>query len=71
MNKILGIGNGNYVDTLLSKKRFHLKLTNCQPMTKYSMASHVTYCILGTLIKTYHLAISFTLNQRIFNIKSW
>ena len=71
MNKILGIGNGNYIDTLLSKKRFHLKLTNCQPMTKYSMASHVTYCILGTLIKTYHLAISFTLNQRIFNIKSW
>ena len=31
MNKILGIGNGNYIDTLLSKKCFHLKLTNCQP----------------------------------------
>ena len=70
MNKILGISNGNYLDTLLSKKCFHLKLTNCQPLTTYSMASHVTYCILGTLIKTYHLAISFILNQRIFNIKS-
>ena len=29
MNKILGINNGNYVDMLLSKKYFHLKLTNC------------------------------------------
>ena len=29
MNKILGISNGNYIDTLLSKKCFHLKLTNC------------------------------------------
>ena len=57
MNKILGISNGNYIDTLLSKKCFHLKLTNCQPLTTYSMASHVTYCILGTSIETYHLAI--------------
>ena len=71
MNKILGISNGNYIDTLLSKKCFHLKLTNCQPLTTYSMASHVTYCILVTSIKTYHLVISFTLSQRIFNIKSW
>ena len=28
MNKILGISNGNYLDMLLSKKCFHLKLTN-------------------------------------------
>ena len=71
MNKILGISNGNYVDTLLLKKCFHLKLTNCQPLTTYSMANHVTYCILATSIKTYHLAISFTLSQRMFSIKSW
>ena len=71
MNKILGIGNGNYLDILLSKKRFHLKLTNCQPLATYSMANHATYCTLGTSIKRYHLAISFTLSQRIFNIKSW
>ena len=70
INKILGISNGNYVDTLLSKNCFHLKLINCQPLTTYSTANHVTYCILGTQIKTYHLEISFTLNQRIFNIKS-
>ena len=29
MKKILGINNGNYIDMLLSKKYFHLKLTNC------------------------------------------
>ena len=63
MNKILGISNGNYIDMLLSKKMFHLKLTNCQPLTTYSMANHVTYCILATSIKTYHLEISFTLSQ--------
>ena len=71
MNKILGISNGNYIDTLLSKKCFHLKLTNCQPQTTYSMANHVTYYILTTLIKTYHLVISFTLSQRMFSIKIW
>ena len=71
MNKILGINNGNYIDTLLSKKCFHLKLTNCQPLAIYPIAGHVTYCILVTSIKTYHLVISFTLNQRTFNIKSW
>ena len=71
MNKILGISNGNYIDTLLSKKMFSFKLTNYQPLTTYSTASHVTYCILVTSIKTYHLEISFTLSQRMFSIKSW
>ena len=47
MNKILGINNENYIDTLLSKKYFHLKLTNCQPQITYLMVSQVTYCILG------------------------
>ena len=65
MNKILGISNRNYIDTLLSKKTFSLlKLTNCQPLTTYSTTSHVTYCILGTSIKTYCLVISFTLSQK-------
>ena len=71
MNKILGISNGNYIDTLLSKKCFHLKLTNYQPLTTYSTANHVTYCILATSIKTYHLEIFFILSQRMFSIKSW
>ena len=47
-----------------------LGIRNSQPLTTYSMASPLMYCILGTSIKTYHLAISFTLSQRIFNIKS-
>ena len=70
MNKILGINNENYIVTLLLKKYFHSKLINCQPRITYIMASQVIYCILGTLTKTYHLVISFTLSQRIFNIKS-
>ena len=70
MNKILGINNENYIDMLLLKKHFHLKLTDCQPQITYLTVSQVTYCILGTLIKIYHLVISFTLSQRIFNIKS-
>ena len=71
MNKILGISNGNYIDRLLSKKWFHLRLTNCEPIKTYSTVSHVMCCILATSIKTYHLAISFTLSQRMFSIKSW
>ena len=71
MNIIPGISNGNYIDMLLSKKCSHLKLTNYQPLTTYSMANHVTYYILATSIKTYHLEISFTLSQRMFSIKSW
>ena len=62
---------GPYMNTHYCRKRcFHLKLTNCQPLTTYSMASPLMYCILGTSIKTYHLVISFTLSQRIFNIKN-
>ena len=68
MNKILGISNGNYIDTLLAKKMFSFKVN--KPQTTYSMASHVTYFILVTSIKTYHLEISFTLSQRMFSIKS-
>ena len=72
MNKILGISNGNYIDMLLSKKVFSFKINKLSTtdMTTYSMVNHVTYCILATSIKTYHLVISFTLSQRIFNIKS-
>ena len=64
MNKIMGINNGNYIDMLLSKKRFLLNLASYQPQITYSMASYVTYCTLGTLVKTYHLVILFTLSQK-------
>ena len=70
MNKILGISNGNYIDTLLSKKIFSFKINKLSTTTTYSTANHVTYYILVTSIKTYHLAISFTLSQRMFSIKS-
>ena len=69
MKKILGIDNENYIDTLLTKKYFHLKLTNCQPWITYITTSQAIYYLQGTLIKIYHLAISFTLNQGLFNIK--
>ena len=32
MNKILGIGNGNYLDTLLSKKMFSFKINKLSTM---------------------------------------
>ena len=51
-NKIVGINNEYYIDTLLSKKYFHLKLTNCQPQITCLMVSQVMYYVLGTLIKT-------------------
>ena len=71
MNKILGISNGNYIDMLLSKKMVSFKINKLSTTDTYSMANHVTYCILATSIKTYHLAISFTLSQSMFSIKSW
>ena len=71
MNKIVGINNENYIDTLLSKKIFSFKINKLSTTITYLTVSQVTYCILGTFIKTYHLVISFTLSQRIFNIKSW
>ena len=71
MNKILGISNGNYIDTLLSKKMFSFKINKLSTTDNILKADHVTYCILVTSIKTYHLEISFTLSQRMFSIKSW
>ena len=71
MNKILGISNGNYIDTLLSKKMFSFKINKLSTTDNILAANHVTYFILATSIKTYHLEISFTLSQQMFSIKSW
>ena len=46
INKILEVNSQSYIDTLLSKKYFHLKLTNCQPQITCLTVSQVTYCIL-------------------------
>ena len=65
MKEILGINNENFINTMLSKKIFSLKLTNCQPQTTHLTVSQVTYCALGTSRKTYDLVVSFILSQRI------
>ena len=70
MNKILGINNENYIDTLLSKKIYSFKINNLSTTDNIFTISQVTYCIMGTLIKTYNLVKSFTLSQIILNIKT-
>ena len=70
MNKILGINDENYIDTLLSKKIFSFEINKLSTTITYLMANQVRYCILGTLINTYHLVILFTLSQSIFSIKA-
>ena len=57
MKKILGINNGNYIDMQLSKKIFSFKINKLSTKDNIFKGSRVTYCILGTLIKTYHLVI--------------
>ena len=68
MNKILGISNGNYIDTLLVKKMFSFKVNKLS--TTDNILNGKPCDVLVTSIKTYHLEISFTLSQRMFSIKS-
>ena len=72
MNKILGISNGNYIDMLLSKKAFSFKINKLSTTDNIlnGKPCEIKTYHLATSIKTYHLVISFTLSQRIFNIKS-
>ena len=70
MNKILGISMAILLIRYYRRKCFHLRLTNYQPLTTYSMVSPLMHYLLDTLIKTYHLVILFILNQRMFSIKS-
>ena len=59
MNKILGIGNGNYVDTLLSKKAFSFKIN--KPSTTNNILNGKPCNVLYTvylnkdIIWRYHL----------------
>ena len=61
MNKMLRVSNGNYINTLLSKKMFSFKINKLS--TTDNILNGKPYDVLGTLIKTYHLVISFTLSQ--------
>ena len=70
MNKMLGISNGNYIDTLLSKKMFSFKINKLSTTENILHGKPSDALFTGTLIKTYHLVISFILNQRMFSIKS-
>ena len=67
MNKILGINNGNYIDILLSKKMFSFKINKLSTTDNIFNGKPCDILYTG---KTYHLATSFTLNQRTFSIKS-
>ena len=69
MNKILGITNGNYIDTSLSKKTFSIKIKKLSTMDNMFNGKPCNVLYTGYLIKTNHLAILFTLSQRIFSIK--
>ena len=68
MNKILGIGNGNYIDMLLLEKAFSFKINKLS--TTDNILNGKPCNVLVTSVKTYHLAISFTSSQVAFNIKS-
>ena len=70
MNKILGMSNGNYFDTLLSKKIFSFKINKLSTMNNIFNGKPSNILYTGYLNKTYHLVISFTLNQRTFSIKT-
>ena len=70
LNKMLGISNGNYIDTLLSKKMFSFKINKLSTTDNILNGKPCDILLLVTSIKTYHLAISSILNQLIFNIKS-
>ena len=61
MNKILGIGNGNYIDMLLSKKAFSFKINKLSTTDNIFNGKPCDVLYTG----------SFTLSQRIFNIKRW
>ena len=67
MNKILGIGNGNYLDTLLSKKTFSFKINKLSTTDNIFNGKPCDVLYTGYLNKD----ILFTLSQRIFNRKSW
>ena len=70
MNKILGISNGNYINTLLSKKTFSFKINKLSTTDNILNNKPCDVLYTGYLNKAYRLMISFTLSQRIFNIKS-
>ena len=70
MNKILGINNENYIDTLLWKKYFHLKLTNCQPQNNIFNGKPSDILYTGYLNKDVSFGDIVYFEPRVFNIKA-
>ena len=70
MNKILGISNGNYIDTLLSKKMFSFKINKLSTTDNILNGKPCDILYTGYLNKAYHMEISSILSQRMFSIKS-
>ena len=53
------------------KKNVSFKINKLSTTDNILDGKPLTYFILATSIKTYHLEISFTLSQRMFSIKNW
>ena len=69
MNKILGIGNGNYLDTLLSKKMFSFKNNKLSANDNILNSKPCDVLYTGYLKKDISFGDIFTLSQRPFSIK--
>ena len=68
MNKIMGISNGNYIDTLLLKITFSFKINKLSTTDNILNSKPCDILYTCTSIKTYHLVILFTLNQIAFSM---
>ena len=70
MNKILGMNNDNYIDTLLLTKIFTFKINKLSTTDNISNGKSCDVLYTGYLNKDISFGDIFTLNQKIFNIKS-
>ena len=68
MNKILGMNNDNYIDTLLSKKIFSFKIIKLSTTDNIFNGKPCDVLYTGYLNKD--ISFGDIVNQRIFNIKS-
>ena len=71
MNKILGISNGNYIDTLPSKKMFSFKINKLSTTDNILNGKPCDVLYTGYLNKDISFGDIVTLSQRMFSIKSW
>ena len=70
MNKILGISNGNYLDTLLSKKMFSFKINKLSTTDNILNGKSCDVLYTGYINKDISFGDIVYFEQRIFSIKS-